>query len=118
MEEFLLRLCIAFPIYSARWCCKSFLCLFNRQQASQSYQPRSRCIRLRLAISVLAALCACIVPCIAAAQCPAGEILVAEDEDNWYCRAEDSYKGSQGEQLATDYCKTKAIIAADQAAIR
>jgi hypothetical protein len=50
--------------------------------------------------------------------CEAGEILVAEDAKNWYCLEAKSYENSQGQKLATQYCSTKKIVAADQNAIR
>src|SRR5436305_2984687 len=66
----------------------------------------------------LAAAFVLLVSAFASAQCPAGELLIAENDNNYYCRVPDDYKGSHGEQLATNYCKTKTLIAADQNAIR
>ena len=54
----------------------------------------------------------------AAEGCKAGEILVAEDQKNWYCLETKSYKKSLGPKLATQYCGTKIKLAADQSAIR
>lgn len=55
----------------------------------------------------------------AAAQgCQAGEILVAEDQKNWYCLDAKSYESSQAQKLASQYCLTKKKVAADQDAIR
>jgi hypothetical protein len=119
MKEFLLRLCIGFPHDSAQWCRKSFHAFLIRQKASRRPRPcRLRRAPLPRKVSLVAMLYACIVPGLVAAQCPAGEVLVAEDENNWYCRAAGSYRGSRGEQLAGDYCKAKSLVAADQNAIR
>jgi hypothetical protein len=54
----------------------------------------------------------------AAAGCPPGEILVAEDATNWYCREAKAYKNSEGPKLADQYCATNKKVAADQNAIR
>jgi hypothetical protein len=54
----------------------------------------------------------------AAEGCKAGEILVAEDQKNYYCLETKSYKKSQGPKIATQYCGTKKKVAADQEAIR
>lgn len=52
------------------------------------------------------------------AGCPSGEILVAEDTNNWYCREAKAYKSSGGPKLADQYCATNKKVAADQNAIR
>ncbi len=54
----------------------------------------------------------------ATAGCNAGEILVAEDEKNWYCLDIKSYESTQGPKLASQYCGAKKKVAADQNAIR
>ncbi len=50
--------------------------------------------------------------------CKPNEILVAEDENNWYCKDAKAYQNTRGPRLATEYCSTKLKVDADQSAIR
>lgn len=50
--------------------------------------------------------------------CEPNEILVAEDENNWYCKDATAYRNGRGPELAANYCSTKLKVDADQGAIR
>ena len=52
------------------------------------------------------------------AQCKPGDLLVGEDEDNYYCRSRREYQGSAAEKAAERFCSLKRTLAADQNAIR
>jgi hypothetical protein len=52
------------------------------------------------------------------AQCDPGDILVGEDDDNYYCRRKSEYQGSVAERAGTRFCVARRTLAADQSAIR
>ena len=50
--------------------------------------------------------------------CKPNEILVAEDENNWYCKDVAAYQKTRGPELVGEYCSAKLKVGADQSAIR
>lgn len=51
------------------------------------------------------------------AQCKAGDVLIGEDSDNYYCMAEGKFQGTQTQKLGLQFCQAKQIVAADEKAI-
>lgn len=69
-------------------------------------------------LGLLCALALWLAPAAARAQCKPGDLLVGEDDDNYYCRKPAEYRGSAAEQAGTRFCTSRRVLAADQNAIR
>ena len=76
-------------------------------------KPRAlaRCVAVVIAAASL-------IPTMAHAQCHPGDLLVGEDEENYYCRRRAEYQGSAAEKAGTQFCTAKRVLASDQNAIR
>jgi len=75
--------------------------------------------RALLGVALLATLAVvAIAPGPTHAQCKPGDMLVGEDEDNYYCRSRREYEGSPTQALAARVCAARRTLAADQSAIR
>jgi hypothetical protein len=71
-----------------------------------------------LPLVTASALLILFTPALASAQCKPGDVLVGEDEEQYYCMKRSDHEDSPTQKHGVAFCNQKRLVAADQNAIR
>src|ERR1043166_7759750 len=89
-----------------------------RSVPTPSFQRKRPGICRSFFYPALALLLYCFAMASAHAQVSPGDVLIGEDENNYYYMSRPDYQGSAAQKYGMEYCRNRKAVTADQRAIR